>query len=109
MAYLHCHNCSWSQDDFYDPKGYNPAEFLKSWNDVLCGEDRHKIDEQFTDDAEFLRKNGPLTTREVVAREYEKYAKRIREMKWITWDDFRNDKEENKICPQCGSDDLDID
>jgi hypothetical protein len=24
MAYLHCHKCGWSQDDFWFPEGYNP-------------------------------------------------------------------------------------
>jgi hypothetical protein len=31
MSYLHCHNCDFSQDDFYN-KNYNP--FSKIWFDV---------------------------------------------------------------------------
>ena len=107
MAYLHCHSCDWQQDDFYSPEGYNPARYLLSWNDVLCGDKRSRLNEQFSDDAEFVRENGPITTREVVAREYEKFARRIRSMKWVTYEDFKADP--NKVCPECGSDDLDID
>lgn len=104
MAYLHCHACSWSQDDFYDPSGYNPAKYLADWDETLFGE---KLDRQFTDDSEFVRVNGPITTREVLAREYEKFARRIRGMRWVTYEQFKADP--NKVCPKCGSDDLDID
>ena len=108
MAYVHCHtkNCGWSQDDFYH-EDYNPAKYLESWNNYLFGKDSHRLDKQFSDDAQFLKENGPITTREVLAREYEKFAKHIRTMKWVTWDQFRADP--NKICPKCGSENLDID
>jgi len=46
MAYLHCHNCDWAQDDFYSVDGYNPPSSLKSLNKTLCEEN---LDEQFTD------------------------------------------------------------
>ena len=105
MAYLHCHKCGWQQDDFYSQNGYNPAKYLEGWNKQLLGDD---IDKQFTTDAQCLRDNGPLTVREVLARQYEKFARRIREMKWITWEQWK--KETNKICPKCGSlDHFDID
>lgn len=104
MAFLHCHNCDWEQDDFYSETAYNPAKYLLGWNKYLCG---NKIDEQFSDDADYLRRNGPISTREVIARQYEKFAKRIREMKWITWEQWN--QEPNKVCPKCGSDNLDID
>lgn len=106
MAYLHCHSCGWQQDDFYD-EHYNPAISLSDWNDNLFGEKRHKLDKQFTDDAFFVKENGPITTREVIARAYEKYARRIRNIKWVTYEDFKNDPD--KKCPECGSEDLDID
>jgi len=106
MAYLHCHKCGWQQDDFYSGS-YNPAEYLLNWNEYLFGKHRDRLDLQFSDDAEFLRENGPITTREVLARGFEKFARRIRNMKWITNEDFINDP--NKICPRCGSDQLDID
>jgi hypothetical protein len=30
MAFLHCHNCDWSQDDFWEPNGYNPLAGLEN-------------------------------------------------------------------------------
>jgi len=106
MSYIHCHSCFWSQDDFYS-KGYNPADFLRTWNEYLFGDKRNKLDTPFSDDSQFLSENGPITAREVIARDYENFAKRIREMKWVTHDDFIRDP--NKTCPACGSKNLDID
>jgi hypothetical protein len=106
MSYVHCHNCDWSQDDFYH-EGYNPAKYLMSWNDFLFGKRHDRIDKQFSDDSNFVKENGPITAREVLARQYEEFAGRIRTMRWITHEDFINDP--NKVCPKCKSDDLDID
>lgn len=107
MAYVHRHACGWSQDDFYD-ENYNPAKYLMTWNNYLYGKNSDEIDKQFSRDSEFLRENGPITTREVLAREYESFARRIRSMKWLTWESFKADPD--KRCPQCGgSDELDID
>lgn len=110
MSYLHCHKCGWSQDDFYH-KGYNPAESLMDWNDVLFGNERHKLDKRFTTDSNFIKENGDITYREVIARDFEKFAKRIRNMKWTSYDDFKKDYDEGIAkCPKCGSSkDFDID
>lgn len=108
MAYLHCHSCGWSQDDFYEMNGYNPAKYLSSWNEYLCGNDADKIDQVFSNDAQWLREEGPITTREVLARQYEKYAKRIRNMKWVTWEQWERDKD-IAVCPNCGERNFDID
>lgn len=108
MAYLHCHSCDWEQDDFYSEEGYNPASSLKNWNDILCGEKQNKIDKVFSTDSEFVRENGKITTREVIARQYEKYARKIRTMKWITWEQWEKEKD-TAVCPNCGAKDFDID
>ena len=110
MAYLHCHKCGWSQDDFYDTS-YNPAKYLMDWNEYLFGNKHHKLDTPFTDDSEFIKENGNITTREVLAREYEKFAKRIRNMMWVTQEDFNRDyKAGIAKCPKCGcSNEFDID
>jgi hypothetical protein len=96
MAYLHCHACGWEQDDFYSPNGYNPAKYLSSWNHILFNAD---IDESFG--------NTSTTKREILAQQYEKFANNIRNMKWVTWDDFKEDP--NKLCPKCGKSELDCD
>ena len=104
MAYAHCHDCTWSQDDFYSLGGYNPAYSLMHWMDSLVKGD---IDEAFSDDPEFVKDNGNITMREVIACKFERYAKNIREMKWVTNGQFRNDPD--KKCPNCGSTNLDVD
>ena len=103
--YLYCNSCGWEQDDFYSSEGYNPANYLKDWMKQLCSND---VDKQFTDDAEFVRENGPISTREVIARELEKFAQRIREMKWITWEHWKKERD-TAVCPKCGRRDFSID
>lgn len=105
MAYLHCHSCDWSQDDFYSVGGYNPSSYLSSWMKSLCED---KIDEPFTDDALFIKENGNISRREVIAKEFEGYAKRIRGMKWITMEQWERDKDA-AVCPKCGARNFDID
>lgn len=105
--YVHCHDCKWEQDDFYSIDGYNPAKFLAdNYNKDLFGLDIDKL----TVCREF--KNGipvypDMTVREIIASHYEAFAYRIRSMKWITVEDFYNDP--NKVCPRCGSENLDTD
>lgn len=107
--YIRCDDCDWSQDDFYHD-GYNPASYLAGWNEYLYGDKRDELDKSFTDDSEFLRENGNITTREVLARKYESFARKIRNMKWTTYDDFKRDKDAGiAVCPRCGSSNFDID
>ena len=108
--YLHCHSCDWSQDDFYS-ESYNPADYLKDWNEYLFGEKKDELDKQFSTDSEFVRQNGAITAREVLARNYEDYANRIRKMKWVTHESFAKDRNAGIAkCPKCGSsDNFDID
>ena len=105
MSFLHCHSCNWEQDDFYSIDGYNPASYLKSWMKDLCGDN---IDEQFSNDSNFLKENGSISRREVIAREFEKFAGRIREMQWVTWEQWQKDRE-TAVCPVCGERNFDID
>lgn len=101
--YIRCEHCDWSQDDFYS-ESYNPASYLADWNEYLFGSKRYRLDEVFSDDLEFVRENGTITTREVLSREYEKFADRIRTMKWFTYEDYKKDADAgNAICPNCGS------
>lgn len=97
--YLHCHSCDWEQDDFYDTDGYNPAEYLKSWNEMLLNEN---LDDIFNGEGE------KKTKREVLAREYENFAIRIRGMRWVTYEQWQKEKD-TAVCPQCGKRDFDID
>jgi hypothetical protein len=99
-ACVHCHVCEWSQDDFWS-KDYNPVRFLLNWEKDLLGE---KLDQPFTDDAGFIEENGNLTLREVIARECEQAAEKIRSMNFMSEDEWHA----NNKCPNCGSR-LDVD
>jgi len=105
MSFLHCHSCDFEQDDFYSVEGYNPAKYLQGWMGDLCKDD---IDKQFTTDIEWVKQNGPISRREAIAQQFEKFAERIRNMPWITVEQWNRDKK-TAVCPKCGARDFDID
>lgn len=93
MAYLHCHNCNWEQDDFWEEGGYNPfrpdlIEYLKG---ML-----------------FRDKVGWQDHQTGVVRDLERKARNIRNMKVKTWEDWEKVKDTWR-CPECGSDRWGID
>lgn len=111
MAYLHCHNCNWSQDDFWD-ESYNPITFIeKNYTKELLEEPLDRITKQ---DAEVHGEDGwhhfieKLTNRERVARVLENHARTVRRMKYRTMEEFEKMNPEKK-CPNCGQQELDID
>ena len=118
MAYLHCHNCEWQQDDFWH-KGYTPLHggHFESVRRILF----EALDEPHTkrficfnkQEAEeagipFVEKDGKAVVliSEYVARELERRARNIRNMTHWTEDEYRNAP---RCCPTCGSDQLDVD
>jgi hypothetical protein len=70
-----------------------------NYNKDLCGDIDRKIR---VNDGKI-----EITMREHIASFYEDFARRIREMKWITVKEFYADQ--NKACPKCGSTNLVID
>ena len=101
MAFLHCHSCGWEQDDFWDER-YNPLRCPLDWEDMLLNEN---LDDLFPGDPVL---HGEITKRELIARDLERNAQKIRNMKYKSLNEFKDDKE-NSICPNCGAPDLDID
>jgi len=99
MAFLHCHKCGWEQDDFWS-ENYNPIKSLQDWMKDLLTKD---LEEVFGTD-EFT--GYTVTWRELLAKECEKAAKAIRNMKWRTEKDYK--ESEDQTCPKCGSP-LDVD
>lgn len=97
MAFIYCDSCGFQQDDFWH-SGYNPLRYLQEWITYILDID---LEKQFSDCSEFVAQNGPITIREVVARECEKAARNIREIKWRTFEEFEKDPE--KKCPKCGA------
>ena len=108
MAYLHCHNCGWSQDDFWDEE-YNPITWLqKHMKDELLHKD---LDEIFEIQKETLTGKiymSKMTRREFIANQLERAAQRIREMIYRTEEEYER-KNPLHICPNCGKPALDID
>lgn len=108
MSFLHCHTkgCNWEQDDFYSPDGY-PLSFLKDWMKELC-DLNVDIEKQFSTDSNFIAEHGPISKREVIAQEFEKFGDRIRNMPWPTWEHWQKEKD-TAVCPKCGERNWDID
>jgi hypothetical protein len=109
MAYLHCHNCHWSQDDFWD-EHYNPITFMeKNYKKELLNDDLGRIIKMQLDvplSKEVYYSN--ITARELIAKEMERHARTIRSMIYRTTEEFKQKNPERK-CPNCGKKELDID
>lgn len=103
MAFLHCHSCDWSQDDFWD-ETYNPMRWLLTWEKELLTKD---LDSAWTDDKNAIAETGCKTWREILAKQLENGASRIQEMLFRTAEDFYANK--HRPCPKCGDVNWDID
>jgi len=120
MAYLHCHNpnCNWSQDDFWDEKGgeyegYTPFRSdTVQWLKESLFEDRMYFDRSFFDemglDYEEDDEGCYMRGTDFVAFELERKARSIRNIKVRTNEEWKQVRE-SWVCPECGSDDWDID
>ena len=113
MAYLHCHSCSWSQDDFWSSTGWHP--FTKDQMDWLRDclfVEKLRFDEFCFRDMglPFRRdKDGPYCSgKEYVVRKLQLTSQSVANMRWKTEDEWKVDRE-NAVCPCCGARDFDID
>ncbi len=101
MAYLHCHSCDWSQDDFWSEGGWTPLhEDIIAWYRKLLFQGTMNVD----------RPGGcvDVDTRELVASYLETKAIGIRNMVWKTEEDWKVARD-TAVCPNCGAQDFDID
>jgi len=97
--FLHCHNCNWEQDDFWD-QHYNPARSVLDWESELINNDLNQYVK--------LETKEQMQLREIIAKEFEKKAYLIRQMRYQTIDQFKENNP-NGVCPSCGKRTLDID
>ena len=97
MAFLHCHDCGWSQDDFYSPDGYNP------FRESDIADLRRNL---FKDEIKLER--GTVTGREFVIMELKRMVTRIESMVVMTDEKWKRVKQD-WVCPKCGSKNWDID
>jgi hypothetical protein len=107
--YLHCHDCGWSQDDFWN-ESYNPISCLIDYKDSLF-QDNHFDEGFFTENNIEPKKdeNGfYITGKDFVVWALERAIRRIKNMQVDTYDEWERVKE-NWRCPECGSKNWDID
>jgi hypothetical protein len=119
MAFAHCHDCDFSQDDFWEVygNGWHPfrSDIVQDWirhiNDAIHGRKTISMDIWWAKDAGISYRevggHAEINVLEYIAWELEHKAKNIRNMHWLTTKEFRDDP--NRCCPKCGSKHLDID
>lgn len=118
MAYLHCHNCGWSQDDFWELNGYNPfrQDLIEDLKECLF-KDKIYLDFEFFEEANsgngFLRywedeKGWFCTGIDYVAFQLNRKAKNISSMAVKTTEEWKKVKD-TFVCPKCSKRNLDID
>lgn len=111
MSYLHCHNhhCDFCQDDFWT-ESYNPIKYMQDWEEMLFREDFFEdagMDNGWKEECGYGR-DQVVTRQELLAYEFEKHARVIRDMVYRTEKEFK-EKNPDWICPKCGKKELDID
>lgn len=115
MAYVHCHNCDWSQDDFWSFKGYNPIRFF--WKNVLWGRSGYWKPRRIEYDSSVIKEYGWKRTDPhswwLLARAIRRIFKDFLHQKWWTYASWKKTVEKNgnkwPVCPKCGKPELDID
>lgn len=125
MSYLHCHNCGWSQDDFWDfkikwsklfcwrsrPFGYNPLslileDFAEYWKPRYVGFDFYAAKEMGVK----LKKGNKIHSWTLLRYNLKRHIKRLFTQKWWTEKSFKKDYYNRvALCPECSANDFDID
>lgn len=115
MTFIYCKECEWGQDDFWNEQ-YNPFDSLMYWKEILIKSLELPPEKRvFTCDIEFVSSNQisakknesgvfEIPLKEFLALEIEKSANSVRNMKWMTYEEYVNDP--NPTCPICGSTNL---
>ncbi|HUV85044.1 MAG TPA: hypothetical protein VMV86_04995 [Methanosarcinales archaeon] len=119
--YLHCHNCNWSQDDFWEEDGYNPFSLSMDWLKERLFIDYIHMDKNYVSDMrglgfDFETKEDTekgygylIKGTDFVAMELMRKSRNIAKMTVKTFEEWKKVKDTFE-CPCCGShDELDID
>lgn len=106
MAYAHCHNCGWQQDDWWS-NSYKPIDTqrLEEFNNKLldAAEDPSKRMSSKHDSVWLEERFGvknEVDIRALVATELERIAAKIRTMHFWSEEEYINMQ---LPCPRCGS------
>jgi len=113
MAYLHCHDCDWSQDDFWSLEGWNPEKAMEGhW--TLAFNDKYYMDRNFFKEAnleEKMHENEKgcwIRGQDLLAWELRRTARSVETMAVRTEREWKQVRD-TFVCPECGSKNLDID
>lgn len=120
MAYLHCHSCDWSQDDFWDfkirwnklhkwssrPFGYNPLSLLLEDFSWLFKPRIIKFDTHFAEDNGF--KSNDIHSWAILLLHIKRRFRSLFTQKWRTYKSWMKVKD-TAVCPKCGERNFDID
>lgn len=124
MSYLHCHKCSWEQDDFWSwewqgllrfwqwsrrPLGYNPLSLILEDIAEYARPRFIKYDSQWAEENGF--RSNRIFSWHIMWWEIRIHFVRLFTQKWWTQKGFKKDYDAKKAtCPSCGSKkDWDID
>lgn len=123
MAFLHCHNCLWSQGDFWEvPESQGGKKYgymtiqqhdFDTWIRLLSDAVQDPLNKLTTTEfdksicRDYFGTCKEIDVRQYVAWAMECRAKTIRNMHWLTYEQFKADP--HPRCPNCGSRNLDID
>ena len=120
MSYLHCHNCDWGQDDFwewswkgvlvlwkfwkwgYRPLGYNPLSMILE--DIHeYGKPRYvEFDKWYAEEREW--KSNKVHSWFLLKENIKRQIRKLFFQKWWTWASWKKDYENKRArCPGCGS------
>lgn len=107
MAYLHCHNCDFNQDDYWSEDGWNPVKSFESDKDTLLSKD---LDEVVHMDSNWLREHGreSVTRRDLVVLHLRQIIACVEGMVYRTPEELL-EKNPERRCPKCGKQELDVD
>jgi len=113
MAYLHCHDCDWSQDDFWSEDGWSPEVSMKNdWEYTF--RDKIYMDENFFEEAglqDKMHKDDEgcwISGQDLLAFELRRCARKVEEMAVRTYEEWKKVRS-TFVCPECGSKNWDID
>jgi len=114
MAYLHCHDCDWGQDDFWSEDGWNPEKATKhDWEYTF--KDKIYMDHYFFEDSNLLDKMNKdedgqvwIKGQDLLAFELRRRANLVENMAVKTYEEWKSVKD-SFVCPKCKSNNLDID
>lgn len=115
MAYVHCHQCGWSQDDFWDFSWrkygywhgwrYNPFSCFLSYVDSYIKPRRITFDKWVAKESGWKRIDPHSWW--LIWDRFKSMIKKFIKQKWWFEDSYYKDKK--KKCPCCGNDKLCVD